>query len=148
MLCVTNSSKNGRFCCSRTSSQSGSQSRTRNWKKRHEKHHQQKTVVQLRDMMLTYVNLISYRMPSNKTTCTWEHMCRHQILEKICTKRANNLYLHPVLCRIIPPLGWNPTHLVSIEIKRSLCRSGDNRLLSAHSHDSPLSQNPLIFICI
>ena len=44
-----------------------------------------------------------------------------QIFVKICTKRANDLYLHPVLCRIIPTLGLNPTHLVSIEIKSILC---------------------------
>ena len=44
-----------------------------------------------------------------------------QIFVKICTKRANDLYLHPVLCRMIPPLALNPTHLVSIEIKSILC---------------------------
>ena len=44
-----------------------------------------------------------------------------KICVKICTKRTNDLYLHPVLCRIIPPHSLNPTHLVSIEIKSRLC---------------------------
>ena len=78
-----------------------------------------------------------------------------QIFVKICTKRANDLYLHPVLCRIIPPLGLNPTHLVSIEIKSILCPFSETtafylllpRLLFIKT---PLSQKPSLnlFNCI
>ena len=78
-----------------------------------------------------------------------------QIFVKICTKRANDLYLHPVLCRIIPPVGLNPTHLVSIEIKSILCPFSETtafylllpRLLFIKT---PLSQKPSLnlFNCI